>query len=119
MENTEAKQETAAPAGKTVKAVPSSPVYAMFDLAKIDGKDIVVGSIGFRDQFGMERMAKTAGEKGVMNLGKQVLAIFYGRVDVIEPDDETKAKIAAEDAKIASETKDKILNAYEQPGQKL
>ena len=106
-------QETKAPTGKTVKAVPSSPIYAMFDVAKVEGKDVIIGSIGFRDQFGMERMAKTAGEKGVMNLGKQVLAIFYGQVDIIEPDDETKAKIAAEDAKLTEDKKKEILNAYE------
>jgi len=80
---------------KTVKAVPTTPIYAMFDLVEIEGKQVIAGSIGFKDQFGMERMAKTAGEKGVVDLGKHIVAIFAGQIDVAEPDDETKAKLAA------------------------
>lgn len=113
MENTEQK-----PTAKLVKAVAASPVYAIFDIVKMDGKDVVTGSIGFVDQFGMERMAKTAGEKGVLNLGKHVLAIFNGHIDVTEPDEETKAKLAAQLKEKVEETKETILNAYEaQPPQ--
>jgi hypothetical protein len=112
MENSET------PVGKTVKAVAASPVYAMFDIVKLEGKDVVTGSIGFVDQFGVERLAKTAGEKGVLNLGKHVLAIFNGQVDVIEPDEETKQKIADQLNKEVQETKAKILNAYENEGGK-
>jgi len=82
---------------KSVKAIPSSPVFAMFDLQTVGDKQIIVGSIGFKDQFGMERMAKCGGEKGVKQLGKHIVAIFAGQIDIIEPDEETKAKIAAQD----------------------
>jgi len=82
---------------KTVKAIPTSPVFAMFDLMKVGDKQAIVGSIGFKDQFGMERMAKTAGLKGIKNLGKHIVAIFAGQIDVIEPDEDTKAKLAAQD----------------------
>lgn len=114
MENKEPER----PAPKTVKAIASSPVYAIFDVVKLEGKDVVTGSIGFVDQFGMERMAKTAGEKGVLNLGKHVLAIFGGAVEVIEPDEETKAKLAANLQKQVSEAKQEVANAYEKPGEK-
>ncbi len=88
---------------KTVKAIPSSPIYAMFDLVEVEGKQMVVGSIGFKDQWGMERMAKAAGATGIENFGKHVLAIYAGQVDIIEPSDEDKAKftqLMAEEAKV-------------------
>lgn len=112
---------------KTVKAIAASPVYAIFDIVKLEGKDVVTGSIGFVDQFGMERMAKTAGEKGVLNLGAHVLAIFGGLVDVVEPDEETKAKLAEKLKEDLAEAKDKVVsfeskpvveNAYDNPEEK-
>ncbi len=110
MDNSNTEQ----PARKTVKAIATSPVYAIFDIVELDGKKVITGSIGFVDQFGMERMAKTAGEKGVVNLGKHVLAIFSEQVDVVEPDDETKAKLAEKLKEQAAEEKAKIVNAYEE-----
>lgn len=80
----------------TVKAIPTSPVFAQFDLVEVDGKQTIVGVMGFKDQFGMERMAKTAGEKGIQNIGKHIVAIFANQIDIIEPDDATKAKLLAE-----------------------
>jgi hypothetical protein len=85
--------DTQGPAPKTVKAIPSSPIYAMFDLVEIEGKQMVTGSIGFKDQWGMERMARAAGAQGIENFGKHVLAIYAGQVDIIEPDDATKAQL--------------------------
>lgn len=93
---------------KTVKATPTTPVYAMFDIIEQGEKQTIAGSIGFKDQFGMERMARCVGEKGILNIGQHVLAIFAGQIDIIEPDDETKAKLAAQDieeTKQAVETK--------------
>ncbi len=91
MENQETPTEKVAQ--KVVKAMPSSPIYAMFDLVEIEGKQVIVGSIGFKDQWGMDRMAKAAGEQGIENFGKHILAIYAGQVDIVEPDDETKAKL--------------------------
>lgn len=97
---------------KTVKAVPTSPIYAQFDLIEVDGKQVIVGALGFRDQFGMERMAKTAGEKGINNIGQHIVAIFSGQIDVIEPDEETKAKLAAESI---AETKQAVVEGEIKP----
>jgi hypothetical protein len=108
-------QESKSPALKTVKAIAASPVYAMFDIVKVDGKDVVTGSIGFVDQFGMERLARTAGERGVLNLGKHVLAIFNGHIDILEPDDATKAKLAEQMQASIAEAKEKVMGAYEEP----
>lgn len=102
MENTETP---GAQKPKTVKAVASSPIYAMFDLIEVEGKQVVTGSIGFKDQFGMDRMARCAGEKGVLNLGKHILAIYNGQIDVIEPDDATKAELLKQ---AVNETKEAV-----------
>lgn len=99
---------------KTVKAIPSSPIYAMFDIVEFEGKQLVQGQIGFMDQFGMERTAKTGTDLGVLNLGKHILAIFQGQVDIAEPDEETKKQLAANLEAEALETKTKILNAYQE-----
>lgn len=96
----------------TVKAIPTSPVMASFDIVEVEGKQVIVGQVGFIDQFGMERIAKTGTDLGVMNLGKHVLAIFQGLVDIIEPDEETKKQLAErQNAEILAE-KTRILNAY-------
>lgn len=99
---------------KIVKALPTSPVHAVFDIIELEGKQVVVGSLGFVDQFGMERMAKTASREGILNIGKQIMAIFGGMVDVAEPDEETKQKLLDEDTKAIAEQKINVLNAYNQ-----
>jgi hypothetical protein len=111
-DNVEILPDSASVPNKTVKAMPTSPVYAVFDIVEIDGKQVVTGSIGFVDQFGMERMAKTATDKGVLNLGKHILAIFHGNIDVVEPDEETKKKLAENLQQEVSKDKEKIINAY-------
>ncbi len=90
MENTEK------PAQKTVKLTPTSQVYAVFDLIEVEGKQMIAGSIGFKDQFHMERMARTAGEKGIRNLGEHIVAIYAGQIDGLEPDEDTKAALLAQ-----------------------
>lgn len=87
----------------TVKAIPSSPVYCVFDLIEVEGKQMIKGSLGFKDQFGMERMAQCAGEKGIMDVGKHVVAIFAHQIDIIEPDEETKAAILAQETALAKQ----------------
>lgn len=97
---------------KLVKAMPTSPISAQFDIIKVGDKDTVVGAIGFIDQFGMERMAKTVGETGVLNLGKHILAILAGQIDITEPSEADKARLAAQLKEKVDETKEAVLNAY-------
>jgi hypothetical protein len=103
---------------KMVKATPTSPVFAMFDLVELEGKQVITGSIGFVDQFGMERMAKTGTDKGVLNLGNHILAIYAGQVDIAEPDEETKAKLAKNLEADAAKAKENIINAYRSTNEK-
>ncbi len=99
---------------KVVKAIPTSPITAQFDIIELEGKQVVVGALGFVDQFGMERMAKTSSEQGILNIGKQVLAIFGGAVDITEPDEETKAKLADQMSSELAKQKIEVFNAYNQ-----
>lgn len=103
---------------KLVKAMPTSPIYAMFDLVEIGGKQVISGSIGFVDQFGMERMAKTGTDKGVLALGKHILAIYAGQVDIAEPDDATKEQLSKNLQADAAKEKEKIVNAYRESNEK-
>lgn len=103
-----------APKLKTVKAIPTSAVHAQFDIVELEGKQVVTGVLGFIDQFGMERMVKTGTDKGVLEVGKMILAIFHGMVDITEPDEETKAKYAENLKDEVLKARTEILNAYSQ-----
>jgi hypothetical protein len=110
-QNTESQPN---PEPKLVKAMPTSPVHAVFDIIELEGKQMVVGSIGFTDQFGMDRMMKTASEKGIINIGSQIMAIFAGQSMITEPNEEDKKKLAEEFGAQVAEGKLKALNAYQQ-----
>lgn len=97
---------------KIVKAVPSSPIYAVFDLVEIEGKQVIVGQVTFRDQFGLDRTAKTGTEKGVLNLGVHILAILNGQVDITEPNEEDKKRLAENLLAEAAQAKQEVQNVY-------
>ncbi len=95
---------------KLVKALPSSPIHAVFDIIELEGKQVVVCSLGFTDQFGMDRMNKSASMAQILGIGQRVMDIFEGKIDITEPSEEDQKRLLELRAK---EQKEEVVNAYQ------